>query len=140
LGGSEIAEEIAVEISEVSPVLRDVTISVGEGRARRAYTEACRALAKRVRVKGFRQGRAPDEVLLKLYGPDLAQDAQRRLLEETLPEAFEKSGLVRCRSRQFPAIRRFTASPSATAPPWRCARPLRCPLWRACPPRTRCFR
>jgi len=94
LGGSEIAEEIAVEISEVSPVLRDVTISVGEGRARRAYTEACRALAKRVRVKGFRQGRAPDEVLLKLYGPDLAQDVQRRLLEETLPEAIEKSGLV----------------------------------------------
>lgn len=86
--------EIAVEISEVNPVLRDVTVSVGAPRVRRAYTEACRALAKRVRVRGFRQGRAPDEVLLKLYGPDLAQDVQRRLLEETLPEAIEKSGLV----------------------------------------------
>lgn len=86
--------EIAVEISEVNPVLRDVTISVGAGRVRRAYAEACRALAKRVRVRGFRQGRAPDEVLLKLYGPDLAQDAQRRLLEETLPEAIETSGLT----------------------------------------------
>ncbi|MDD9801369.1 MAG: trigger factor [Deltaproteobacteria bacterium] len=94
MGGSEIAEEIAVEISEVSPVLRDVTVLVGEGRVRRAYTEACRALAKRVRVRGFRLGRAPDGVLLKLYGPDLAQDAQRRLLEETLPEAIAKSGLV----------------------------------------------
>ena len=52
------------------------------------YEKACRRLAKRVNVPGFRQGRAPKNILEKYIG--LAA-IQREVLDSVLPVILEKT-------------------------------------------------
>ena len=84
--------DVSVSTTETSPILRTLEIEVGETRVRKAFDRAYKDLAKQVRVKGFRPGKAPRSVLERLYGESLAEELERTLVSETLPEAVEQSG------------------------------------------------
>ncbi len=85
--------EVSVSTTETSPILRTLEIEVGEPRVRKAFDRAYKDLAKQVRVKGFRPGKAPRSVLERLYGAGLAEELERTLVSETLLEAVQKSGI-----------------------------------------------
>jgi trigger factor len=85
--------EIHVETREEGPIARWLEVVVAAERVRRAYDRAYRDLARRVRVRGFRPGKAPRTVLERLYGPSVAEQIERTLVEETLPEALAQAGL-----------------------------------------------
>jgi trigger factor len=76
-----------------SPILRVLSVEVDEARVAKAFDSAYRDLGKRVNVRGFRPGKAPRSVLQKLYGPALAEDIERALIAETLPDAVELTGV-----------------------------------------------
>jgi trigger factor len=78
---------------EESPVLRVLSVEVDEARVAKAFDAAYRDLGKRVNVRGFRPGKAPRSVLQKLYGPAIAEDIERTLVAETLPDAVEQTGV-----------------------------------------------
>ena len=52
------------------------------------YDKACKKLAKRVNIPGFRPGKAPKAVLEKHIGPEALQ---REVLEGLLPQIFAKT-------------------------------------------------
>jgi len=80
--------------SEVeSPVLCILSVEVDEARVAKAFDTAYRDLGKRVNVRGFRPGKAPRSVLQKLYGPSIAEDIERALVAETLPDAVDQTGV-----------------------------------------------
>lgn len=85
---------VSVETSETSPVVRTLAIEVGPERVKKAFDRAYKELAKSVRVRGFRPGKAPRSVLERLYGASLAEEIERQLVGETLPEAVQESGVV----------------------------------------------
>ena len=84
---------VRVETLERTPILHTIEIEVDASRVRQAFDRAYRDLAKRVRVKGFRPGRAPRSVLEKLYGASVAEQLEHTLVSETLAEAIELSKL-----------------------------------------------
>ncbi len=85
--------EISVSTAETSPILRTLSIEVGSKRVKKAFDRAYKDLAKQVRVKGFRPGKAPRSVLERLYGAGLAEDLEKTLVNETLFEAVQQSGV-----------------------------------------------
>jgi trigger factor len=82
-----------VQASAESQAVRELRVEVDAERVRRATERAYRDLGRKVRVRGFRPGKAPRSVLERLYGAVLAEDLERSLVAETLPEAIESAGL-----------------------------------------------
>lgn len=88
---AETEKTVQVTCEEVSAVVRSLGVRVDASRVDRAFDRAYRDLAKRVRVKGFRPGKTPRSVLERLYGAAIAEDIERVLVAETLPEVVAQA-------------------------------------------------
>jgi len=84
---------IRIETIESTPILHTIEVEVDASRVRKAFDRAYRDLAKRVRIKGFRPGKAPRSVLEKLHGASVAEQLEHTLVAETLADAIELSGV-----------------------------------------------
>jgi len=85
--------EVRVETIERTPILHTIEIEVDVARVRKAFERAYRDLARQVRVKGFRPGKAPRSVLEKLYGASVAEQLEHTLVADTLADAIELAGI-----------------------------------------------
>ena len=68
---------LCVSTTETSSVIRTLEVEIDAKRVRKAFDRAYRDLGRRVRVRGFRPGKAPRSVLEKLYGAAVAEEMQQ---------------------------------------------------------------
>jgi trigger factor len=80
--------------TQESPVRQRVEVRVPASQVRKAFDRAYRDLGKQVRIKGFRPGKAPRPVLERLYGASIAEEIERTLVQQTLPDAIEQVELA----------------------------------------------
>jgi trigger factor len=85
--------DIRIDTNEISPVVRELTIEVDANRVDLAYTQAVKQLRKSARVKGFRPGKVPVNVIKQIYGASLDEEIERSLVRETLADAIELAEL-----------------------------------------------
>lgn len=83
--------EVAVEEPEAWK--RRLTVTVPQERVTRARDRECRKLAKSARLKGFRQGKVPVQVIEQRFGPLLEQRTVQRLLQEAYLQALKQQEL-----------------------------------------------
>jgi trigger factor len=102
---------IRVETIERTPILHTIEIEVDASRVRKAFDRAYRDLARQVRVKGFRPGKAPRSVLEKLHGASVAEQLEHTLVSETLADAIE---LAEIQPVSEPAISAGKPAPDAS--------------------------
>ena len=86
--------DVRVEKIVVSPVVSELSIEVSAGRVDAAFGRVLQELRKGARVKGFRPGKVPTHVIKQLYGPQLGEEVERVLVNQTLPEAVEQAEIV----------------------------------------------
>ncbi|HEY8119840.1 MAG TPA: trigger factor [Myxococcota bacterium] len=121
---------VSVSAVEISPVLRSLKIEVDPARVRQAFDRAYRDLGRSVNVKGFRPGKVPRNVLESLYGASLREEIERTLVNETLPEAVQQTGIAPVAEPQIEAEQpaqdrafKYTATievmPKIALPEWR---------------------
>ena len=84
---------IRVETIERSAILHTIEVEVDAAQVRKAFDRAYRDLAKQVRIKGFRPGKAPRSVLEKLHGASVAEQLEHTLVADTLADAIELAGI-----------------------------------------------
>ena len=101
---------IRVETIERTPILHTIEVEVDASRVRKAFDRAYRDLAKQVRIKGFRPGKAPRSVLEKLHGASVAEQLEHTLVSETLGDAIE---LAEVQPVSEPAISAGKPAPDA---------------------------
>ena len=77
-----------VIVEKLSPVLVELQVQVPADRVRGEVEKAYAALQRTARVKGFRPGKAPRDVLAHLYGGRVHADVAQRLVDETLNKAL----------------------------------------------------
>lgn len=77
-----------VAVEKLSPVLLELAVQVDAQRVKSELAKAYREVAKTARIKGFRPGKAPRQVLAHVYGRRIAADVAQRLVEETYTEAI----------------------------------------------------
>jgi trigger factor len=83
--------EVRVEKNIISPVVSELSIEVSADRVDAAYARVLQELRKGARVKGFRPGKVPTHVIKQIYGPQLGEEVERVLVNQTLPEAVEQA-------------------------------------------------
>lgn len=84
------AGALRVEKTVLSAVVSELVIEVSAGRVDDAYARVLKDLSKNARVKGFRPGKVPTHVIKQIYGPQLGEEVERVLVNQTLFEAVEQ--------------------------------------------------
>jgi trigger factor len=82
-----------VNVQQLSPVLVEFQVEVPAERVKTEVDRAYQALQKTARVRGFRPGKAPRDVLTHLYGERVALDVTRKLVDDTLQKALTEKNV-----------------------------------------------
>jgi trigger factor len=82
-----------VDIDEISPVQRRIRVELPAETVTSEFSRAYEDLRRRVRIKGFRAGKAPRGVLQGIYGDELKGQVRSQLVEESLGEVIKQRGL-----------------------------------------------
>ena len=77
-----------VQVARISPVLMELAVEVPAPEVQAEVEKAYSTLQRKAHVKGFRPGKAPRQVLARLYGPQVASDVMNALVQVTLPKAL----------------------------------------------------
>jgi trigger factor len=81
------------KINEISPVLVEVEVEVPWDRIQRDLNDAYREISKTARVRGFRPGKVPTEVVKQVYGQQVKAQVTGTLIEEGLMQAVQEHEL-----------------------------------------------
>jgi trigger factor len=79
-----------VEVARISPVVMELAVEVPAETVAAEVDKAYATLQKKARVRGFRPGKAPRQVLARLYGPQVTSDVVSAIVNETLPKALSE--------------------------------------------------
>jgi trigger factor len=79
-----------VEVVRISPVLMELAVSVPAAAVNAEVEKAYTTLQRKAHVRGFRPGKAPRQVLVRLYGPQVESDVVNALVTQTLPKALDE--------------------------------------------------
>lgn len=82
-----------VNVQKLSPVLVELQIDVPAALVKSEVEKAYQALQKRAKIRGFRPGKAPRDVLTHVFGEQVALDVSRRLMEDTLQKALTEKNV-----------------------------------------------
>lgn len=93
-----------VDVENVSPVERKVSIAVPWSDVKRELDLAYRDLAKRARVKGFRAGKVPRKVLEQFYKQAVEGQVVNQLLDDSFKNAVKENDLFPIDSPQVDAF------------------------------------
>jgi trigger factor len=81
------------EIREISPVLVEVTVEVPWDRIHKDLNDTYKEIGKTARVRGFRPGKVPRNVLKQVYGRQAAAQVTGNLVEQGLMQAVQEHEL-----------------------------------------------
>jgi trigger factor len=90
-GAADGGIDVAVEVGDGWS--RRLTITVAPERVARARAKERNRLSKSIRLKGFRKGRVPPDVVEQRFGTELDQIVQERLIEDAYREAVDSTEL-----------------------------------------------
>jgi trigger factor len=82
-----------IQVESVSPVEKKVLVEVDADRVARELDRAYGALGRRVKLRGFRPGKAPRQVLEKHFRDEVERDVANRLVELAFGEAVSGHGV-----------------------------------------------
>lgn len=81
------------EIREISPVLVEVTVQVPWDHVEKHLEDTYKELGKTARVRGFRPGKVPKNVMKQVYGRQVAAQVTGSLVEQGLMHAVQEHEL-----------------------------------------------
>jgi trigger factor len=76
-----------IEVESVSPVERKVTIEVDPDRVAQELDRAYVGLGRRVKLRGFRPGKAPRKVLERHFRSEIESEVAEKIVQSTFAEA-----------------------------------------------------
>jgi trigger factor len=83
-----------VTVQHLSPVEVELEVSVPAEAVKTEFDKAYTTLQKRAHVRGFRPGKAPRDVLVRLYGPQVTSDVLNQLVNDALPKVLVEKTLT----------------------------------------------
>jgi trigger factor len=88
------AEPQTVQVEQISDIKRQLMIVVPSGEVAAELDRAYKNLGKRVKIKGFRPGKAPRAILEMYYKKQVDQEVADTLVRRFLDEALRQNSLV----------------------------------------------
>ncbi|WP_146652979.1 trigger factor [Labilithrix luteola] len=83
-----------VSVQRISPVVLELQVEVPANQVKAEVDKAYLNLGKRAHIKGFRPGKAPRDVLTRLFGPQVANDVANAIVNDMLPKVLTEKNLT----------------------------------------------
>ncbi len=83
-----------VSTKRVSPVMLELSVEVPAETVKSEIDKAYQSLAKKAHIRGFRPGKAPRDVLARLYGNQVIGDVVNTIVNNTLPKVLSENNVV----------------------------------------------
>ena len=85
---------MSVKVENLEKNMAKLTVEVDNAECLKALDVAYQKNRNKFNLPGFRKGKAPKEMIMKMYGPQVFfEDALNEILDKTYPEAAKESGL-----------------------------------------------
>ena len=78
------------DLEDAGPTKRRLNVEVPAEKAQADLDQALKLAQKQARLKGFRPGKVPKQMIKRMFGDQVEQEVAKNLIQETLPEAMEK--------------------------------------------------
>jgi trigger factor len=82
-----------VDVDIVNPVQRKIRVELPPEVVTREFSHVYGRMVQRARIKGFRPGKVPRQVLEGIYGDEVRGEVLTHLVESSLKEVFRERGL-----------------------------------------------
>ncbi|MDR3038650.1 MAG: trigger factor [Candidatus Adiutrix sp.] len=83
-----------VTIEEVNSIKRKLTVELPEEDARKTWRKFLDTYARKARLKGFRPGKAPRDMVAKAYAEEIRREVVEELVSEAVPAALKEHDLT----------------------------------------------
>src|SRR5262245_25806123 len=83
-----------VNLQRLSPVMVELEVKIPATQVKVELDKAYSTLQKRAHVRGFRPGKAPRDVLTRIYGMQVASDVMNQLVNDVLPKVLVEKVLT----------------------------------------------
>jgi len=83
-----------VNVQRISPVVMELQVEVPADLVKAQIDKAYLNLGKKAHIKGFRPGKAPRDVLTRLFGSQVHNDVANALVNDTLPKVLSEKNLT----------------------------------------------
>lgn len=83
-----------VQLEEISSIKKTLNVEVEAEQIQKEWESVVKSFNKKVKLKGFRPGKIPVNVLTKFYGPQIEEEAVSRIVNRTYPEALKETGVI----------------------------------------------
>jgi len=84
-------EIMKTTLTEISPVKKKLLVEIDAEEVKKKLNEAYGDIRKRVRIPGFRPGKAPRKILESYYGTQVRDDVARELITDSFPKAVDET-------------------------------------------------
>ena len=88
-----MASDMQVTVQKLSPVLMEFDVEIDASRVTEELEKSFSAVSRNAKIKGFRPGKAPRQVIAQVFGSRIASDVAQRLVDETFPKAITEQKL-----------------------------------------------
>ena len=102
------------EIKKSEGLVREVEVEIPADRVKEEFDKVYETYRKKAKIKGFRPGKAPMNVVRQKYSEAAREDVLEKLVEESYPKALQENTLPVCYPAR--AVHPLHAKPSI----WRC--------------------
>jgi trigger factor len=83
-----------VTVQRISPVVLELSVEIPADTVKVQFDKAYVTLGKRAHIKGFRPGKAPRDVLTRLFAGQVASDVVNAIVTDTLPKVLSEKNLT----------------------------------------------
>jgi trigger factor len=83
-----------IELTDLSPVKKSLAVEVDVEEVSKETAAVLRRFTSQVRLPGFRQGKAPVDMVRKRFAKEIDEDVRERLISRLWREATSEKGLV----------------------------------------------
>src|SRR5512133_902441 len=87
------ASDMQVTVQKLSPVLMEFDVQIDASRVSAELEKSFTTVARNAKIRGFRPGKAPRQVISQVFGSRVASEVAQRLVDETFPKAVSEKGV-----------------------------------------------
>jgi len=81
------------QVETLDATKRKMSVEVPAETVRSELNQAVNQVRKTTKLKGFRPGKAPKEIIKRMFGAQIEQEVAQNLMKESLPQALDQAGL-----------------------------------------------
>lgn len=122
-----------VTVEELAPCKKLVRIEVETEKVEEGFDGVIKEFQREARLPGFRPGKAPKDMVLKRFEPDIEKEVKKKLMTEAYRQALSDHKLNVVGSPDIEEIQFGRGKPSNSRPRLKPRPILNCPITRACP-------